>query len=91
MIEHRMAQSLCPYCGYKMDCASGVDHNKHPTPRSLSICIMCGGFLKFNDQLSLEKLEDDEFQELPASVQRKLNLVRETVAKVHENKRKELQ
>jgi hypothetical protein len=52
---------------------------------------MCGGFLKFNDQLSLEKLEDDEFQELPASVQRKLNLVRETVAKVHENKRKELQ
>jgi hypothetical protein len=87
MNEHRMKRSSCPHCGSEADCASGIGSECPPIPGSLSICIMCGGFLKFNADLCLEALPDAEFQELPSWLQLKMKVIRNTVAEVNEKKR----
>jgi hypothetical protein len=45
----------CPYCGYKMDAATGVfDGEGHsPTPGSISICLNCGKVAVFTEELGM--------------------------------------
>jgi hypothetical protein len=51
------APSLCPYCGYFVDRASGVrDWNSRPDPGDFSICMSCGGVMRFNPNMTLRKI-----------------------------------
>lgn len=45
----------CPYCGYRMDCTSGVfdGEGKIPKPGDASICLNCGKASIFTDTLGM--------------------------------------
>ena len=45
----------CPYCGLKLDCASGVGP---PQPGRITLCIRCAGVMEFTSDLRLRKIAD---------------------------------
>lgn len=46
----------CPYCNATLDAASGVDNDDRPDPGDPTVCFYCGGFLRFTQNLGLEKI-----------------------------------
>ncbi len=64
----RLPTASCPRCGYEMDSASGVNHNRKPKPGDFSLCLRCGQVLRFDDELvpvlalerELEELEPEQ-------------------------------
>jgi len=59
--------ALCPHCGYGFDRASVAEgEKKEPRPGDISMCISCGGFLVFTDDIRVRKIEERDWQELDA-------------------------
>ncbi len=55
----------CPYCGQIFDAAAEISKNGlAPTTGDFSVCLTCGGFLRFGLKLKLRKLPLDEFDSL---------------------------
>ena len=63
----RVAACSCPYCGSKLDAASGLDEAAKPKPGCLSVCIECAEICVFNEQLALEKPEHGTLEEVFAA------------------------
>ena len=57
--SHRLVESKCPHCGYKLDAASSMTMARKPQPDDITICISCGNFLIFNLDLTLSKPDDE--------------------------------
>lgn len=51
----RVPADHCPYCGLKLDCASGVGQ---PQPGRNTLCIRCAGVMEFTSDLRLRKIAD---------------------------------
>ena len=78
----RIPNSVCPYCGYYMDAATGIQNSKiTPNPDNFSICLSCGGLMRFDATLKLRVCtEADKLElELPqaAMIHRAQALIRE--------------
>jgi hypothetical protein len=59
--------AYCPWCGNKMDsasCVSGSGHYAEPHSGDYSVCIRCGAFLVFKDDLSLRKADAMDIREM---------------------------
>lgn len=53
----------CPECHYEMDRAAGIGHDTpSPQPGNGSICLNCGNFAVFGDDLSLRAPTADELR-----------------------------
>lgn len=76
----------CPNCGHIFDSASAVKIEEAPKDGDLSVCVYCAAFLKFNPDLSLSLLSDEEFVELSYDNRKTLNNVRISLIKQRENK-----
>jgi len=76
-VETTVPASACPYCDYKMDCATG--ENPDPKPGDISVCINCASPLRFNDDLTLRKLEPGEFAALDFELKTRLHRYMATV------------
>jgi hypothetical protein len=62
----RLPPSTCPFCGYVMDSAIAVfDENMIVKPGTLSMCLGCTQFIKFDSELKLIKLRPSELKSLP--------------------------
>lgn len=62
-----MPSTPCPRCGYNIDAATSLDGGDfHPAAGDLSVCIECGTWLVFDDELRPRELTKDERRELPA-------------------------
>ncbi len=66
MISHKLVSSSCPFCGYQVDRATNPrEPAASPKPGSLSMCLQCTSFLRFDQNLRLIALPQQEFKELP--------------------------
>lgn len=53
----------CPKCGYKMDThTSANDPSETPSPNDISICLNCGTFNKFNEDLKLVEFTQEDLE-----------------------------
>lgn len=59
-------QTLCPTCGNLLDGATcPTEEDASPSEGDLSICLYCGTMLEFQADLTLCKLSDEKYAELP--------------------------
>lgn len=54
--------SGCPFCGYGIDRATGYGTIESGC---MAVCLRCGKFLKFDNELNLAALDAREFDLLP--------------------------
>jgi len=66
MKTSRMPTSICPICKSSLEAATSLK-NEIPDPGDISVCLYCGNILKFNDDLELVSLSNDEMQALKNS------------------------
>jgi len=59
-------ESNCPQCNYFMDASTSIDgdENVKPSPGDISLCIKCGAMLDFDDDMKLQFLRQEKFEEL---------------------------
>lgn len=73
-------KQTCPACGYPMDCATGIGHQRSPSPGDVTVCISCGDISLFNDDLSLRTPSPGEMMALQRSTAwRKVSATRRAV------------
>lgn len=58
----------CGHCGKELDAASGAP-GEVPRPGCFSVCTACGGINRFDDQMRLVRVSDEELAALPAEFQ----------------------
>jgi hypothetical protein len=56
----------CPFCEYDMTHVTGVDHDQAPKPGDLTMCIRCGAWCVFTDELALRKPTTEELADIAA-------------------------
>lgn len=73
----KIGLDYCPYCKHKLDAATEAfgDKDTLPMPGDVSVCIKCGGFLRYTKDMSLRKLEHDEFVHV-LEIEEKIKLLR---------------
>ena len=60
-----MGNDSCPNCNYKTDSASAVNgEHVTPNPHDVSICLSCGEWLEYSDDMALMKISDKVKKEL---------------------------
>jgi transcription initiation factor IIE alpha subunit len=60
----KMGTDYCPNCNYQIDCASAVEGNEAPNPHDVSICINCGEWLEYSDDMALIRITERAIKEL---------------------------
>lgn len=78
-IETQVPENLCPYCGKKLDAASGEGT---PSPGDVSVCIECASPLMFTDELTLRVMTRAEFADLPPATRADLRRYQAAVRKL---------
>ena len=66
MSEPEERDTTCPTCEAKHDLVSGMTDEDTPDPGSLSLCIRCGVWAIFDEDLSLRKPTNEEAIEISA-------------------------
>src|SRR5574340_772497 len=56
--------SQCPVCKKNLDAASATV-NRGPRPGDFSICLYCQAWLRYNDDLSLRLLNEEDIKKIP--------------------------
>lgn len=70
----------CPHCKAYLDCASNIESETlRPKPGDVSICIKCGTFLEFDENLTLIYLSDEHFKQLAAKAQEQLKFLKKEI------------
>jgi hypothetical protein len=73
-------ESVCPFCGQRLDASAAVsDPESVPSAGDLTVCIMCASPLAYDAGLKLRALSPAEVATLPADVQAHLRLAQRTV------------
>lgn len=61
----RLASDVkCPNCGHQLDGATCVFEDVAPKPGDLSVCVRCKHWLRFNDDLTLRPMSQDDIDVL---------------------------
>ncbi|MBN1625009.1 MAG: hypothetical protein JW944_00680 [Deltaproteobacteria bacterium] len=81
----RLDEFKCPWCGYALDAVSNADINENfsPKPGDLSICINCGGWLEFADDMKLIKPSPGNIAALPIDTTESLVNLTENIKKAN--------
>lgn len=72
----------CPLCFYKIDSAIVATHDRRPTVGDLSVCLNCAGLLRFDKDMNLVQLTDDEYENLPFCVKEEITRARSAIRQV---------
>jgi hypothetical protein len=70
----------CPHCGKCLDHSTSIYTDAMPNAGDLSVCVDCGGFLTYGDDLRLRGLSEREFAELPLETRAQLISVAKALA-----------
>jgi len=85
--DSRLANNVCPECGCKLDAATFVaDESIKPEPGDFSVCIDCGSFMVFDDDMRLEHFPDEKLLELEDKHRLELTKMRRAVMKIKERR-----
>lgn len=65
--QHRIKQAGdCPDCLRRIEAASAADGtNRVPSPGDFSICVHCGAILRYEDDMQLRRVDDDDEKDMP--------------------------
>lgn len=56
--------TTCPHCGKEHDRAGGLTTHKMPKPGDISLCINCGGWNEYDDDLHMKKLPQETLEQI---------------------------
>lgn len=60
-----MNKQALPCCGYEVDCATSIEDPKaKPSPKDVTICLNCGAWLKFDEDLRCVHFQPEDLLEL---------------------------
>lgn len=78
---------VCPKCGKVFSHVSNADENEGP-PRAgdLTICFGCATIFRFKEDLKVEVLQDEEFNELDDESRELLNQLSEIILSYNASK-----
>jgi len=73
----KMGDDNCPYCGYEINRATGVQGHYVPVPKDLSICINCTGIMQYGEDMALQEfpkvlqegLSEEQLDELDLAIE----------------------
>lgn len=67
---HTVKESKCPYCLKSLDMTSQIgEGNAVPIKGDATICIYCGNYLAYGEELKLEKFTTDTWEALGEQAQ----------------------
>lgn len=66
MKDFTVPKSPCPHCHIENNGALNVMHDEGPTPGDATICLYCGGWSIFDDDLLMRLPTEDELAEIKA-------------------------
>lgn len=70
-------EAKCPSCGAILDGATCIYSNATPSPDDLSVCIYCLHWLRFNNDLTLRTMEQEDIDDLnPKEFQQLLEITK---------------
>lgn len=74
MISHETKLTSCPKCGHAFECATALDGDENiaPGPNDLTVCIECGCWLRFTDDMNVRAMTPEEIEALPNRLARTL-------------------
>jgi transcription initiation factor IIE alpha subunit len=59
-----MPENSCPACGKRLSAATGIKEDAVPNSGDISICVYCGEYLVFDDNLHSRSMSQEEFDSL---------------------------
>ena len=78
--DSRLAHNSCPMCHKTLDAATDVeDESLKPQPGDYSVCIYCGVFLVFGDDIRMEHFPDENLMEMEDEDRLKITKMRRAV------------
>lgn len=63
MLSTEMPKDKCPFCDYKVDCASAIKGKNKPSEGDVSLCLSCAQILIFGKGLKLRVPTQEEYIE----------------------------
>jgi transcription initiation factor IIE alpha subunit len=57
-------ENFCPACSERLSAATGIKEDTVPKPGDISICVHCGEYLVFDDNLRSQSMSQEEFSSL---------------------------
>ena len=77
----------CPQCGSVINAARGCgdDADKSPDPGDVSICVVCGSYLIFDDNIKVRLMTVDEVCELDNELLYALTTARNEIIRFNES------
>ena len=78
MRSTRLSEDVkCPSCGEIIDGATCPFHDATPNPGDLSVCVYCLHWLRFNNDLTLRSMDQDDINKLkPIEFQQLMELTK---------------
>jgi hypothetical protein len=73
---HKVITDPCPNCGYEIHMHSNTKEDESgPAPNNLSLCYQCLTLIKFDNDLKLVKLTEDEYKQIPVETLSEVKLL----------------
>lgn len=82
-LSHHIPKALCPWCGHRLDGATGIDTDARPEVGDLSVCIRCGGLIEFGIGLVPQRGSDAMLAAEPLETRDIIRLAQLTVAAIN--------
>lgn len=70
-----LPQDKCPVCKTDLDMASPVDGESVPGPNDLTVCIQCGAWNKYNEDMKITTLTQEERDNMDPVLQKQMDEV----------------
>lgn len=67
MVEQDVKSTRCPCCKTPLDAASSLSGDERPKRNDFTICLECGGWLRFTRDLDVRKVTTEEIVRMPRS------------------------
>lgn len=83
--DSRLANDSCPACGHVTSAATYLaDESIKPQPGDYSVCIECGAFMVFSEDMRLEHFPDEKMFEMEDEHRIEMTKMRRAVMELKE-------
>lgn len=85
MKSTELSKRKCPACGHDIEASTHLVDEVSPEPGDVSVCLYCGEFYIFDDDMNFRDPTPEEYVRLEATPE--LDLVRRAAVLVHKRMR----
>lgn len=91
IVKSKLAKDNCPQCKHVIDAHSDPSNDRNsPDAGDFSVCLYCGSYLVFKEDLKLRLATDEEILEAPNELLTILNRFRNAARNVMSSKNKKV-